>query len=237
MTDDNIITRLGLFPNCLFAIDPGNKKSGWLICEPDESVVGHLEIASFGIDNNREIRKAIAHHRSIHSEVTLLIETPKPTGIPVAAEVMETLIEIGRFLQMWRGPWSYIFRHEAKVAITRSSKATDANVSQALKDRFGGDSIAVGGKKCKTCKGNKWTGREHTPCEACDETGYQGGHGPGPLFDVKEHIWAALLLVCWWDESQQQFVHDVAGKQPTKKKKSKKGTSNAKRSRKPSRRR
>lgn len=249
MKSDATTIHLKMEPGQWLCIDPGNKQSGWITCVEDESVVGHLRITRSGIDLNRTIRRAMSQQREVHKEVTLLVECPKPTGLPVAAEVMETLIEIGRFLQMWRGPWSYIFRQEAKIGITRSAKSTDANVSQALKDRFGGESIAVAGKRCKKCSGTKTIGKARCPkcllgtktkndckhcdggkdksvyekesCPECEGSGWKDGRGPGPLHGMSDHKWAALLLGCWFQDSERVRVHDVAGKQPTTKKKKK----------------
>ncbi len=247
---DETTMHLKLKPGYWLCIDPGNVKSGWLTCIEDESVMGHLRVVRSGIDPNRTIRRAMAQQREMQKEVTLLMECPKPRGQPTSAEEMETLVEIGRTMQMWRGPWSYIFRQEAKNGIVGFAQAKDKHVSQALKDRFGGEAIAVGGKRCKKCSGTKVVGKTRCPrcllgtktnndCEHCDggkdksvyekETclecegsGWHEGRGPGPLHDMSAHKWAALLLGCWWQDSEQVPVHDVAGKQPVKKKRKRK---------------
>lgn len=235
-----------LNPGIWLCIDPGNKQSGWITCVEDESVTGHLRIIGSGIWPNRLLRRELAQQKDKHSGALLLIECPKPRGQPTASEEMETLVEIGRILQMWRGPWSYIFRQQAKIGITGMAAGKDKHVSQALKDRFGGEDVAVGGRKCKTCHGTKVIGKAVCPkcrsstkkdndckhchggtdktvyrkraCSDCGRTGWIGGHPPGPLFDMKEHKWAALLLACYWQDSEQDLVKDIAGKQPAKKK-------------------
>lgn len=227
-------------------IDPGNMKSGWTTCVEDKSAMGHIKILSKGIDTNREIREALSTHWGFHKNSLLLIECPRPQGMPVAAELMETLIEIGRILQMWRGPWSYVFRGEVKVTLCGTASSKDSHVVQAIKDRFGGESIAVAGKKCKKCHGNMVIGSWHCPecgkssqakndcefcdggtnkdvyekddCPACERSGWEDGRGPGVLHGFADHRWHALALACHWQERHPPLVRDIAGKQPVKKK-------------------
>jgi hypothetical protein len=85
-------------------------------------------------------------------------------GMPVGAEVFETCVWIGRFLQRWEGPYSLVYRREVKLHLCDSARAKDANVRQALIDRFGpGKQKAIGLKA-----------------------------SPGPLFQIKADLWAAL---------------------------------------------
>lgn len=232
----------------VLALDPGNTQTGWVSVEPDESEMGHMQVSGFGNADNTAIRHEMHRLRAYHKSMLMLIEVPKPRGQPTASEEMETLIEIGRFLQMWSGPYSYVFRQPTKIHICGTSKATDANVRQALVDRFGGQTLAVGGKRCKKCGGKGVTGRARCPscklstsagnacgrcnggknkvvyrkaeCPECNGTTWETA--PGPLYGCSTHVWAALAIACAWLDGGREKLHEIAGKQPTKKKKRRK---------------
>ena len=211
----------------MFAIDPGNKESGWVVVNANKDLMGHLDVLSHGTAPNTRIRQAIhqAWLRRKHKKFkpTLLIETPRPQGMLFSAEMIETTVEIGRFLQMWQGTWSYVFRGDVKMNLCgQVAKVSDANVSLAIKDRFGGEKQSVGAKKCDLCHGAKLRGRgkDRAPCPDCGGSGWK--IPPGPLYKVAGHAWAALGVACWWQDSLQTLCHDIAGKQPVKTKKRKK---------------
>ena len=66
-------------------------------------------------------------------------------GMAVGAEVFQTCLWIGRFLDRWRSEWNthLVPRLMVKMHLCHSARAKDANVRQALIDRFG----AVGTKR------------------------------------------------------------------------------------------
>ncbi len=103
----------------------------------------------------------------------LVIEQVASYGMPVGAEVFETVYWSGRFAQAYgaervhRSP-----RLRVKLHLCHDSRAKDGNIRQALLDRFGGKS-AIGTKKA-----------------------------PGLLYGVSGDVWAAFgLAVCWWDNN------------------------------------
>ena len=93
-------------------------------------------------------------------------------------------------------------------------KATDANVRQAVIDWYGGDTVAIGGKKCLNCKGKGWNGREHTVCEFCHCQKVKGEYGvgcgyethPGQLHGVSSHVWSALALGITYIEQEKAKI-------------------------------
>jgi hypothetical protein len=100
----------------------------------------------------------------------LVLETLKPRGMPTAAEEMETLFWIGMFVRQWMalgGRWTFMFRSDVKLHVCGSPQAKDANVVAALKDRFGGQDVAVGDKKCERCKGKTTYGMTQVVCDEC----------------------------------------------------------------------
>lgn len=103
----------------------------------------------------------------------LVIEQIAAMGMAVGAEVFETVFWSGRFAQAFGSPFERIKRHEIKMHLCGNPRAKDANIRQALLDRFGpGKLLAQGTKKA-----------------------------PGPLYGIKADEWAALAVaVTWWDK-------------------------------------
>lgn len=103
----------------------------------------------------------------------LVIEQIAGMGMAVGAEVFETCFWSGRFIQAWPGTaWDRLKRLPIKIHLCGTAKAKDANVRQALIDRFGpGKEKAIGTKKA-----------------------------PGPLYGLKGDEWSALAVaITWWD--------------------------------------
>lgn len=240
-----------LRPGDNIAIDPGNIGSGWVVWRGDEAALGGLRLVQHVRTTNTVLRRFLGRHANLHSACHLQIEAPRPSGMAVGAETMEMMIQMGRILQMWRGPWTYVFRMPVKVHLCGSAKAKDGNVIQAIKDRFGGDSVAIGGKKCPRCKGTTRVGRARCPhclrasqsendCKHCDggrnKQVYEKGlcvcaasgpeaagweRKPGPLFGVADHEWHALAVAIYWLDLGEQDVHQIAGQQNVAKQKRK----------------
>jgi hypothetical protein len=102
-----------------------------------------------------------------------------------------------------------VFRHDVKMHLCGRATANDSNIRAALIDLFGGESKAIGGVKCKTCKGKQWTGRNHDPCTQCED-GWK--YPPGPLNGVAADVWSALAIaVCWTEKQHKLKYRDAAG--------------------------
>ena len=97
----------------------------------------------------------------------LVIEMIASYGMPVGAEVFETCVWIGRYQQAWKDPEAVCLtlRRAVKLHLCNDMRAKDSNIWQALLDRFGGKSSAVGLKKT-----------------------------PGPLYGITSHARSALAL-------------------------------------------
>lgn len=134
----------------LLAIDPGPKESACLYYDTGTKL---------------PTRWAVVANSSawMHADV-LAIEMVASYGMPVGADVFETCVAIGRLVERFRGPHAYIYRKDVKLHLCGSPRANDANVRQALIDRYGpGKAKAVGLKA-----------------------------SPGPLYGMSSHCWAAL---------------------------------------------
>jgi|TARA_R110000822_G_scaffold246800_1_gene374971 hypothetical protein len=171
----------------ILAIDPGTVKSGWCVMEQDGTV------NEFGWTDNDDLLERVISSRKIN----LVLEDISNYGMAVGRDTFETVKWLGRFDR--KREHTYITRPTIKAALCNTVKATDANVRQAVIDRYGGDAVAIGGKKCINCKGKGWTGRDHDACEFCHCHGWkQGGCGTethkGQLYGVSSHVWSAIAL-------------------------------------------
>ncbi len=117
----------------ILAIDAGNVQSGYVIM--DALTYKPLE---HGKTINAEILDIIS--RKPHVDVVVLeMVAHYGTGMPAGATVFDTCVWIGRFTQAAVQCGIHverIYRREEKIAICGSMKAKDANIRQALIDRF-----------------------------------------------------------------------------------------------------
>lgn len=67
----------------------------------------------------------------------LVCEGVESFGMAVGKEVFETVFISGMFVQAWGGQWTRIYRRQVKQHLCHTARATDANIRQALIDRFG----------------------------------------------------------------------------------------------------
>jgi len=129
----------------ILAVDPGNEKSGVVRFEVNQKELYGIEIIEFnGAMDNENLLAYIRMNALANCYVA--IETPKPMGMAVAGQTMETLIFIGRLTQVVDEleerksvgiDWTYVFRPHVKLHLCGQSRAKDTNVTQAIKDRFG----------------------------------------------------------------------------------------------------
>ena len=122
----------------ILAIDPGNAQSGYVLVEHDgEEIRRVLEVGKIdNIDVFRVLRTSISPNG-----VYVAIEMIAGRGMPVGQEVFDTCFWIGRFWEvatLARGVCNLkkIFRHEEKLNLCGSMNAKDANIRQALVDRY-----------------------------------------------------------------------------------------------------
>lgn len=157
----------------IFAIDPGNTQSGWVLWDGRELGRGLAlrrgRVLECGIDDNETV---LGYCALFVHEADLAIEMigHYGTGMPAGKEVFDTCVWIGRFIQAFDAHatdgqlWSLHLRPSIKAHLCGSARAKDGNVAQALRDRFGE-------------KGTK--------------------ANPGPFYGVKSHIWQAIALAVY----------------------------------------
>ena len=174
----------------LLAIDPGNEKSAFAIL--NNGVLG-----LFGKFDNFTLLQLVRGKVAPWDSTHCAIETLEPRGMPTSFEEMQTQLWAGRFYEAWavtRGDQTpqQVFRHAVKMHHCGKTTANDSNIRAALIDRYGGETKAIGGKRCKQCKGRKLIGRQKMTCPSCEGSGWW--YPPGPLHGVSADVWQALAL-------------------------------------------
>jgi hypothetical protein len=147
----------------IFALDPGPTESGWVLYDSERR-----RVEDCGTQGNAALRAALHLWRASLGPGRpnlLAIEMIASYGMPVGAEVFDTCTQIGRFVEAWGGPCRLVFRRDVKLYLCGSPRAKDANIRQALLDRFGGKAAALGKKAA-----------------------------PGPLHGIAGHEWPALAV-------------------------------------------
>lgn len=155
----------------ILGIDPGPVQSAYVIW--DGFVVLKAEILP-----NAQIIRELQNGLCLDA---CAIEKIACYGMAVGAEVFETCVWTGRFIERWRdyagmGDPIRIPRLDVKINLCKTAKAKDANIRQALIDRLG----PVGTRK-----------------------------NPGPLLGVTSHCWAALAVAVTCADQMQIARHAV----------------------------
>ena len=155
----------------ILAIDPGPTQSAWVLYE-------HGNVVDCATVENMSLLTLISCGSFGRDVDHIVAEKVESFGMAVGASVFETVFWTGRFIEAWHGiePTRHrIGRRNVKLHLCGSARAKDANIRQALIDRFGGSKEAAIGLK-KT---------------------------PGPLYGVKGHQWAALAVAVTWMEDHE----------------------------------
>lgn len=150
----------------VLAIDPGPEQSAWL--RYDDLADRPLDS---GIVPNHEMRRLIFNERGLCE--TLAIEGIACYGMAVGKETFDTCIWIGRFIEVFGGDYTIIYRPDVKLHLCKSARAKDPNVRQALIDKFGPSK-----EKAIGVKANQ-----------------------GPLYGIKSHCWSALAVAVTYCET------------------------------------
>jgi hypothetical protein len=155
----------------ILAVDPGTEQSAWVVLSSGNTIMGDTRIEAHRISPNSELLVALPLGLGIgrHCDI-VAFEKVESFGMAVGREVFDTVFVTGRMFQMvydagWALSVSMVPRRDVKLHLCGQARAKDANIRQALIDKFGGKEKAVGTKKA-----------------------------PGPLYGIKSHEWAALAL-------------------------------------------
>ncbi len=153
----------------LVGIDPGPKLSAFV-------AMSGRELTSFGhVENDSLLQHLDFMGLQSDKMTTLVVEMVSSYGMPVGAEVFDTCVWIGRFIQSWGRRHSKVFRATVRAHLCHSSKATDANIRAALLEKYGGKMSAIGNAKKK-----------------------------GPLHGVTGDVWSALAVAITYRERLEE---------------------------------
>jgi len=176
----------------LIAVDPGDTVSALVLMEPnDRLMVSRYESNESLLDS---LRVLDAEH--------LAIETLHVRGQPTSQNELDTQLWAGRFICAWDGPFTLVRRERVKGHFGASGVSNpDGVLRESLIGRFGGEAVAVGGKRCRHCNGKGWRGRDHHPCELCKGAGVQSH--PGVFYGWSgTDLFSACAIACWWFDTQ-----------------------------------
>lgn len=149
----------------ILGLDPGNTHTGWALIEDDGTIV------DFDKTDNDHLLDRLWHGMlpagrrgtpsmrgdSWGEEIprTAVIEMVASYGMAVGASVFETCVWIGRFQEAIAASGydpELVYRKDVKLHHCGVTKAKDANIRQALVDRFG-EGATNGGKGTKANPG------------------------------------------------------------------------------------
>lgn len=148
----------------VIGVDPGTEESGVVVF--DGTKILHASILP-----NQDVLDALSHGIWRGAETTLVLEKIESYGMAVGESTFRTVFWSGRFAQAWMPHrFEQMGRRIVKQHLCYSAKATDANIRQAILDRYGSTrEQAIGVKK-----------------------------SPGPLYQLKGHTWAAFAVALTW---------------------------------------
>ncbi len=139
----------------LLAIDPGPAESAWVMLDQLGGIKGHGKVG------NADMLVITREHPG-----PVAIEMIASYGMAVGREVFETVLWIGRYVQVSQHIPACVYRLDVKLHLCKSPRANDTNIRAALIDRYGpGQSKAVGTKR-----------------------------SPGPCYGISADRWAALAV-------------------------------------------
>ncbi len=140
----------------VLAIDPGPTEGAWCLYAGQDKPIQWAKWPS----------ERILSLLPVEGGVHVVIEMIACYGMAVGRSVFETCVWIGRYQERCSGGATLTPRMAAKMHLCHSAASKDANVRQALIDRFGGSKEAAIGRKAT----------------------------PGPLYGLAADGWAALAL-------------------------------------------
>lgn len=188
----------------ILAIDPGTTESAYVIYKEGD-ILGFAKLPNNAMLGVIEAASAAA----------LAIEMPACYGMAVGKSVFETCRWVGIFQSRFGLNGTHIVYRKAQnkeegidsvcMHLCHNNRAKDSNVRQAIIDRYGGEDVAIGNKKCPKCKGKGWFGAGRSLCPVCNGDKYR--LKPGPLADVSEDVWAALAVAITFDETWKSCRH------------------------------
>lgn len=120
------------YASTVLAIDPGPERTAIAVMDRHT-----LEVLEFFIECNKEVLYYMGLQD--HRDIDIRIEMIASYGMAVGATVFETCVWIGRFMQAadpHQDRTKRIFRREVKLHLCGNPRAKDANIRQAIIDKY-----------------------------------------------------------------------------------------------------
>lgn len=116
----------------VLAIDPGTHQSAFVVWNGNQILVS-------GIEPNETLLRMLQFKEIADLDDTdvVAIEMIASYGMAVGREVFETCVWIGRFFERCRPEPRLVYRKDMKLHHCQSARAKDANINQALRDKYG----------------------------------------------------------------------------------------------------
>jgi len=148
-------------------IDPGTHESAVVL-------FNGVTVEAHGIHPNETILTQL-RSGELPGDVMVIEMMQSSYGMPVGKETFETVFTTGRFAEAWYPKrLATMGRPTVKQHLCQTVRATDANIRQAIIDRFGPTVEKAIGRKAS----------------------------PGPLYGLKSHEFAALAIaLTWYDQN------------------------------------
>lgn len=156
----------------IIGVDPGTEQSAMVLLK-DDAIWQHAIVA------NEAMLDWICGDFTTLPDAVLVLEKIESQGMAVGKETFLTVFWAGRFAQAWSSRqlrFEQVTRRQVKLHLCQSMRATDANIRQAIIDRYAlTKAEAIGTKKT-----------------------------PGPLYGIRSHEWSALSVGLTWGDQQQR---------------------------------
>ncbi len=148
----------------ILSVDPGYEQSAYVVYN------GQIVLTYGVVPNDKMLECCRANNFCADA---LVLEKVASYGMAVGQEVFRTVFFSGRFAEAWSPkPFHEIERRIVKTHLCYSARATDANIRQALIDKFGPTKAVAIGTKANM----------------------------GPLYGLRSHEFAALAVaVTFWE--------------------------------------
>jgi hypothetical protein len=156
----------------ILAIDPGTTESAYLLLVDGK-------ISEFAKVPNTEMLNVIGRIQYHHEHSVCVIEEVRSYGMVVGAEVFRTVFWTGMFAHAWgEVDLRFLGRKQAVIHVCGSPGAKDANVRQAMLDRWGPAKIEL------ETIGEDRKGKPVVKKVKID----------GPTAGISKDVWAALAV-------------------------------------------
>jgi len=164
----------------VYGLDPGTEQSALVVYD---AARGRIRLHAT-LPNAKLLAHDLDPDVRMDATAALVIEEFECYGMAVGREVLQAVLWSGRFYQAWGSVRTahLLPRRAVKLHLCHSARATDANIRQAILDRFGPSKLAAIGTKKQ----------------------------PGPLYGVKGHEYAALAVALTWADTQQPATRHEA---------------------------